>query len=212
MTTPRTAEPAAAPGPAGASEPRGTAEQALPDTQVSRRQWVRDMAVAGTVVAAGAGLAACSSANPPPRNNAAPAPTRTFPSATAPAPTGGAGGGGAGGTGGSTGGKAAPPPSISGTPQSLVVTRVSAIPVGGGVIYPSHGVVVTQPKAGTYKAFSSNCTHQGCTVNKVANGLIQCPCHGAKFSIVDGSVKAGPAPRPLPAQQITIEDGAVVLD
>jgi Rieske Fe-S protein len=92
------------------------------------------------------------------------------------------------------------------------VGAVSAIPVGGGVIFPSHGVVVTQPKSGEFKCFSSSCTHQGCTVNKVVAGLIQCPCHGARFSIVDGSVKAGPAPRPLTVQEFTIEGGKVVLD
>lgn len=211
MTTAHTAQPAAATGPADHAEPPGTAEQGLPE--VSRRQWARDMAVVGTVVVAGAGLAACSSPNPQ-ANRTAPAPTRTFPSGTAsPTSTGSAAGTtGGGGKAAKPTGKGAAPPSIAGTPQSLVVTRVSAIPVGGGVIYPSHGVVVTQPKAGTYKAFSSDCTHLGCTVNKVANGLIQCPCHGAKFSIVDGSVKAGPAPRPLPKQDITIKDGAVVLD
>ena len=84
--------------------------------------------------------------------------------------------------------------------------------VGGGVVYASHGVVVTQPTAGTFKCFSSSCTHQGCTVNKVAAGLIQCPCHGAKFSIVDGSVKAGPATRPLTVQDFTVKDGVVGLD
>jgi Rieske Fe-S protein len=89
---------------------------------------------------------------------------------------------------------------------------VSTIPVGGGVVYPSHGVVVTQPTAGTFKCFSSSCTHLGCTVDKVAAGLIQCPCHGARFSIDDGSVKAGPAPRPLTVEQFTVQDGVVVLD
>jgi Rieske Fe-S protein len=211
MTTARTAGPAATP--AASAEPAGTPEPALPE--VSRRQWVRDVAVAGTVVAAGAGLAACTT----PSQNATgpapgPAPVRAFPSGGASGGTGGgaAGGGVAGGTKGAKPTGKPTAPTIPGEPQSLVVTRVSSIPVGGGVIYPSHGVVVTQPKAGTYKCFSASCTHLGCTVNKVADGLIQCPCHGARFSIVDGSVKAGPAPRPLPKQAITIEDGAVVLD
>jgi Rieske Fe-S protein len=92
------------------------------------------------------------------------------------------------------------------------VSKASAIPVGGGVVYASHGVVVTQPTAGKYKCFSSSCTHLGCSVNKVADGLIQCPCHGAKFSIVDGSVKAGPAQRPLTAEDFSIKDGVVILD
>jgi Rieske Fe-S protein len=93
-----------------------------------------------------------------------------------------------------------------------VLGKTADIPVGGGVIYTAQQVVVTQPTAGTFKGFSSTCTHLGCTVNKVADGLIQCPCHGSKYSVTDGSVKAGPAPKPLPAENISVKGGQVVLD
>lgn len=72
-------------------------------------------------------------------------------------------------------------------------------------------MVVTQPSAGEFKAFSAICTHQGCTVNKVADGTIDCPCHGSKYRIADGSVAAGPAPRPLPAEQITVSGETITL-
>ena len=90
--------------------------------------------------------------------------------------------------------------------------KTSDIPVGGGVIYTSDKVVVTQPTAGTFKGFSSTCTHLGCTVNKVADGLIQCPCHGSKYSVTDGSVKSGPAPKALPAANVSVSNGQVVLN
>jgi len=57
--------------------------------------------------------------------------------------------------------------------------------------------VVTQPVSGTFKAFSATCTHQGCAVSEVANGTINCPCHGSRFAVADGSVTAGPATTPL---------------
>ena len=63
-------------------------------------------------------------------------------------------------------------------------------------------VVVTQPTAGTYKGFSAVCTHRGCTVGKVADGVISCPCHGSEFSATDGSVKQGPASKPLSAVSV----------
>jgi len=72
-------------------------------------------------------------------------------------------------------------------------------------------VVVTQPVSGTFAAFSAICTHRGCTVNKVADGTIDCPCHGSKFAIADGSVVQGPASRPLPRRQITVMGDAIVL-
>jgi Rieske Fe-S protein len=83
------------------------------------------------------------------------------------------------------------------------------VPVGGGVILTDAQLVITQPKAGTFKAFSAICTHQGCAVSTVENGTINCPCHGSEFAITDGSVVAGPAPKPLPAQAIKVSGGSI---
>ena len=38
-----------------------------------------------------------------------------------------------------------------------------------------------QPTAGQFHAFSAVCTHKGCTVNKVADGLIECPLSRKHF-------------------------------
>lgn len=81
--------------------------------------------------------------------------------------------------------------------------KMADIPVGGGKIFADQGVVVTQPKAGEFKAFSTTCTHRGCKVDKVADGTIDCPCHGSMYSIEDGSVVGGPAPAPLPEKTVT---------
>jgi Rieske Fe-S protein len=92
-----------------------------------------------------------------------------------------------------------------------VLTATNDIPVGGGKVFTSVRVVVTQPAAGEFRAFSAVCTHMQCLVDQVANGTIDCPCHGSQFSIKDGSVVAGPAPRPLPAQSIKVEAGKISL-
>jgi Rieske Fe-S protein len=96
-------------------------------------------------------------------------------------------------------------------PKGIVLGATSDIPVGGGAIYTAAKVVVTQPASGQYKAFSAVCTHVGCLVNKVTSGTIGCPCHGSEFKITSGAVVAGPAPTPLPARQIKIVDGQVIL-
>ena len=96
-------------------------------------------------------------------------------------------------------------------PKGTVLGAASDIPVGGGAIYTAAKVVVTQPASGQYKAFSAVCTHVGCIVNKVTSGTIDCPCHGSEFKITDGAVVTGPAPSPLPARQIKIVDGQVIL-
>ena len=70
--------------------------------------------------------------------------------------------------------------------------------------------MITQPEAGTFKAFTAVCTHAGCIVNTVSGGTINCPCHGSKFSIKDGSVVNGPATSPLTPIAIKVEGTSIV--
>ncbi|MEU0426506.1 Rieske (2Fe-2S) protein [Streptomyces canus] len=92
-----------------------------------------------------------------------------------------------------------------------VLAKTSDIPEGGGKIFKDSGVVVTQPTAGEFKAFSSKCTHQGCAVTGITNGVITCPCHKSEFSVTDGSVKKGPATQPLPEEKITVSGDSISL-
>jgi Rieske Fe-S protein len=99
----------------------------------------------------------------------------------------------------------------SSAPVGAPIARTSDIPVGGGVVIGASKVVVTQPTAGTFKAFTSVCTHQQCQVANVANGTINCDCHGSKFNITDGSVVHDPAPQPLAPRQITVSGTSITL-
>lgn len=110
-----------------------------------------------------------------------------------------------GGDGGS--GSASQAPASGG--KELATT--AEIPVGGGRIFGTEKVVVTQPTKDEFKCFSAICTHQGCTVAKVADGTIDCPCHGSRFHIADGSVAHGPATRPLPAEKFEVRGNSIRL-
>jgi len=92
--------------------------------------------------------------------------------------------------------------SAAGAAEDLA--KKADIPVGGGKVFDSAKVVVTQPTEGDYKAFSAACTHQGCTVTGVEGGTINCACHGSKFDIATGEVKAGPATKALPEKTVTV--------
>ncbi|MFZ3556552.1 MULTISPECIES: Rieske (2Fe-2S) protein [unclassified Streptomyces] len=126
----------------------------------------------------------------------------------------GGGDGGGGKTSASEPSAAPSKPSGAGSknpPAADELTKTSAIPVGGGKVFPDDKVVVTQPAKGDFKAFSAVCTHQGCTVKDVSGGTINCPCHGSKFKIADASVAGGPAPRPLDARQIKVTGNSITL-
>ncbi|MEU2157035.1 Rieske (2Fe-2S) protein [Streptomyces sp. NPDC019396] len=90
-----------------------------------------------------------------------------------------------------------------------VIARTADIPEGGGKVIGD--VVVTQPKAGEFKAFSAKCTHQGCAVKNVSENMINCPCHNSMFDASDGSVHKGPATSPLPSAAIVVEGDSIRL-
>jgi len=108
--------------------------------------------------------------------------------------------------GGSQSGTSAAP-----APAGTELGAAADVPVGGGKVFADKQVVVTQPAPGTFEAFSAICTHQGCTVDAVADGTINCPCHGSKFKIADGSVANGPASKPLEKKAITVAGGKITL-
>ncbi|MER6012359.1 Rieske (2Fe-2S) protein [Streptomyces bluensis] len=99
----------------------------------------------------------------------------------------------------------------SGGAGGTEVAKTSDIPEGGGMVFADQKMVVTQPTAGEFKAFSSTCTHQGCAVKSIKDGVINCPCHNSNFSITDGSVKSGPATKPLPAMEITVDGDSIKM-
>ncbi|MFD5448525.1 Rieske (2Fe-2S) protein [Streptomyces sp. NPDC127100] len=98
-----------------------------------------------------------------------------------------------------------------GEKAGAAVAATADIPEGGGKVLADRKIVVTQPTAGEFKAFSATCTHQGCAVKDVADGVIHCPCHNSTFSITDGSVRGGPATKPLPAVPITVSGDSIEL-
>jgi Rieske Fe-S protein len=88
-----------------------------------------------------------------------------------------------------------------------VLASTAEVPVGSGIIVDD--VVLTQPAAGDFKGFSNVCTHTGCRLDAVTDGLIICPCHGSRFNL-DGTVARGPAARPLDTKPIVV-DGESIL-
>ncbi|MEU3463203.1 Rieske (2Fe-2S) protein [Streptomyces sp. NPDC006733] len=107
-----------------------------------------------------------------------------------------------GGSGGGSGDEKAAGP--------VTLGPATDVAVGGAKLFREDKVVVSQPTAGAYQAFSAVCTHAGCVVDKVEDGVISCPCHGSTFDARTGAVVQGPATEPLPAVAVRVEGGNLV--
>ena len=155
-----------------------------PDMRSSSRRAV----LAGTCAACIASLAGCARYGTSSGLAGAPAPAATTPSTP---PAGGAA-------------------SSAGATTAAALASTADIPVGGGKVLTAQKIVITQPQAGSFHAFTAICTHQGCIVNSVSGGTIDCPCHGSKYSAVNGSVVNGPATLPLAAVSIKVQGTSII--
>jgi Rieske Fe-S protein len=98
-----------------------------------------------------------------------------------------------------------------GTTARKQLAKLSSVPMGGGIVLSKADVVITREPNGDVHAFSATCTHQGCQVTGVSDGQIICPCHGSKFAATNGHPTAGPARRPLPTVNVTVEGDAIYV-
>ncbi|MGW2273020.1 Rieske (2Fe-2S) protein [Streptomyces yangpuensis] len=132
------------------------------------------------------------------------------------------GGGDSGNTAtGEPNGAATPPPGSAPAEASSsggaaagakAIAKAADVPVGGGKVLKEEKVVITQPTKGSFRCFTAVCPHQGCLVSKVADGTIDCACHGSEFKVTDGAVVKGPATKGLAEKKITVAaDGNITL-
>jgi len=80
---------------------------------------------------------------------------------------------------------------------------------GDAFVPPGRNVAVFRDSEGVF-AISTVCTHLGCIVKTSAAGF-DCPCHGSGFT-KDGTVRKGPAPKPLPWLKVTNNGGTLTID
>jgi nitrite reductase/ring-hydroxylating ferredoxin subunit len=62
-------------------------------------------------------------------------------------------------------------------------------------------------------AIHDRCSHRGCSLSEgtLEGDQVTCACHGSRFDVRDGSVKAGPATAAQPAFQVRNNDGRVEI-
>ncbi|MFD3330564.1 Rieske (2Fe-2S) protein [Streptomyces sp. NPDC058701] len=156
----------------------------------------RSLLVAGIGAAAAAGLSGCvikqpeaaQPASAPPPATQAPAATRPPDDAEQPA--------------------ASPPAPAEAGPAAA---KAADVPKGGGKVLENEKVVLTRDASGQLRGFTAVCTHAGCLVKSVADGTINCPCHGSKFDAKTGQPVAGPAKAPLKAVSVRQSGDSIYL-
>lgn len=89
------------------------------------------------------------------------------------------------------------------------VTLPENLAAGEAFIPPGRNVAVFRDAEGVF-AISTVCTHLGCIVKTSKEGF-DCPCHGSGFT-TDGTVRKGPAPKPLPWLKVTNNGGTLTID
>jgi nitrite reductase/ring-hydroxylating ferredoxin subunit/uncharacterized membrane protein len=64
---------------------------------------------------------------------------------------------------------------------------------------------------GHLHALHDRCSHRGCSLagGKVEGEIIECPCHGSRFSVRDGSIDRGPATAPQPVFEVREGAGGI---
>ncbi|MEY2492524.1 MAG: menaquinol-cytochrome c reductase iron-sulfur subunit [Verrucomicrobiota bacterium] len=93
---------------------------------------------------------------------------------------------------------------------SVTVLDTSPLPWAG--ITAKNAVWLRRENENSFIAFSTNCTHLGCPVRWMEGAdLFLCPCHGGVY-YKDGSVAAGPPPRPLFRYDVRVENGEVKIN
>jgi nitrite reductase/ring-hydroxylating ferredoxin subunit len=62
-------------------------------------------------------------------------------------------------------------------------------------------------------AIHDRCSHRGCSLSDgdLDGDVVECNCHGSRFSLTDGSLLRGPATAPQPAFDVRERDGRIEL-
>lgn len=95
-------------------------------------------------------------------------------------------------------------PSIAETAHGLEVNQMKLAHVSG------RRVAVGRTGKG-YVAFQDRCTHKGGPLSDgvMMCGTVQCPWHGSQFDVCNGTVKAGPAEKPIGTCKAELRKGKV---
>ena len=68
---------------------------------------------------------------------------------------------------------------------------------------------------GQFFAIDDTCTHEQCSLAEegtLEGTVVTCGCHGAQFDVTTGAVLAPPAPEPVKAYPLRVDQGNLVVE
>ncbi len=102
------------------------------------------------------------------------------------------------------------------TTRSVTVGRTTDIQPGELAVFDVQGVRIAVANAdGRYFAFDDTCTHEQCSLaaeGTLEGTVVTCGCHGAQFDVTTGAVLAPPAPEPVKAYRLLVDQGNLVIE
>jgi menaquinol-cytochrome c reductase iron-sulfur subunit len=95
--------------------------------------------------------------------------------------------------------------------KTVNVTIIDPSPLPWAGVTAKTAVWLRRVNDQQFIAFSVNCTHMGCPVRWLPSAeLFMCPCHGGVY-YADGTVAAGPPPKPLIRYDVRTTNGQVEI-
>jgi nitrite reductase/ring-hydroxylating ferredoxin subunit/uncharacterized membrane protein len=81
-----------------------------------------------------------------------------------------------------------------------------------GVEADGHAVVLVRT-GGRVHALADRCAHRGGSLSEgdLVDGCLECPLHGSRFRLTDGSVERGPSAYPQPVYEVRVKDGRIAV-
>ena len=102
------------------------------------------------------------------------------------------------------------------TTRSVSIAGAAGVKPGELAAFDVDGVRIAIANAdGRLFAIDDTCTHEQCSLSEegtLEGTVVTCGCHGAQFDVRTGAVLAPPAPEPVRAYPLRIEQGVVVIE
>jgi 3-phenylpropionate/trans-cinnamate dioxygenase ferredoxin subunit len=100
--------------------------------------------------------------------------------------------------------------------RSVTIAKAADIKPGELAAFDVEGVrIAVANVGGRFFAIGDECTHEQCSLadeGTLDGTVVTCGCHGAQFDVTTGNVVAPPAPEPVKAYPLRVDQGSLVIE